>query len=53
VRAAGWAKRFFGLEPVVRDWRPSEDDGIVLDLRKGRTGWEAPRKRERDVVEPL
>ncbi|GAA6052609.1 hypothetical protein JCM3770_006400 [Rhodotorula araucariae] len=43
VRAGGWAKRFLGLEPVVRDWRPGEDEGVVLDLRKGKAGWEAPR----------
>ncbi|GAA5844290.1 hypothetical protein JCM9279_001756 [Rhodotorula babjevae] len=53
VRAVGWAKRFYGLEPVVRDWWPSEEEGVVLDLRKGRTGWEAPRKGERDVAEEL
>ncbi|BGP35334.1 hypothetical protein JCM10296v2_007170 [Rhodotorula toruloides] len=39
------AKVFLGLEPCMRDWRPSEDEGIVLDLRRGRGGWEAPRLR--------
>ncbi|BGP51645.1 hypothetical protein JCM10450v2_007595 [Rhodotorula kratochvilovae] len=43
VRAVAWAKRFLGLEPVVRDWRPAEDEGVVLDLRRGSRGWEVPK----------
>lgn len=42
------AKVFLGLEPCMRDWRPSEDEGIVLDLRRGRGGWEAPRLRKEE-----
>ncbi|KPV73435.1 uncharacterized protein RHOBADRAFT_55175 [Rhodotorula graminis WP1] len=53
VRAAGWAMRFFGLEPVVRDWRPSEDEGIVLNLRRGRRGWEVPRASKGVVTEAV
>ncbi|GEM10952.1 hypothetical protein Rt10032_c13g4969 [Rhodotorula toruloides] len=40
-------KVFLGLEPCMRDWRPSENEGIVMDLRRGRSGWEAPRSRRK------
>ncbi|GJN94294.1 hypothetical protein Rhopal_007368-T1 [Rhodotorula paludigena] len=42
VRAKQWVERFLGLEPCVRDWRPSEDDGVMLDLRWTKGGWRAP-----------
>lgn len=43
VKVPRTTKIFLGLEPCIHDWRPSEDEGIVLDLRRGRQGWEAPR----------
>uniref|UniRef100_A0A0K3CPE6 Uncharacterized protein n=1 Tax=Rhodotorula toruloides TaxID=5286 RepID=A0A0K3CPE6_RHOTO len=45
VKFSQATKVFLGLEPCMRDWRPSEDEGIMLDLRRGRGGWEAPRLR--------
>lgn len=40
------AKEWLGLTPVLSDWRPSEEEGIVLDLRRGKEGWEVPRRRK-------
>ncbi|BGP20057.1 hypothetical protein JCM10213v2_008192 [Rhodosporidiobolus nylandii] len=46
-KAAIW----LGLQPVIRDWRPSEEEGIMLDLRKGQAGWELPRRSRRRGAE--
>ncbi|GAA6037574.1 hypothetical protein JCM8097_006120 [Rhodosporidiobolus ruineniae] len=45
------AKTWFGLNPLVRDWRPSEDEGVAFELRRGEYGgWEVPKKRNEGGV---
>ncbi|GAA5984952.1 hypothetical protein JCM11641_005596 [Rhodosporidiobolus odoratus] len=42
-RATNW----FALNPLVSDWRPSEEEEVLLDLRRGKAGWELPRGKKR------
>ncbi|GAA6008193.1 hypothetical protein JCM10207_000034 [Rhodosporidiobolus poonsookiae] len=42
-KAAVW----LGLRTVMADWRPSEEEGVVLELRKSKAGWELPSGRSK------
>ncbi|GAA5904568.1 hypothetical protein JCM6882_004910 [Rhodosporidiobolus microsporus] len=47
-RARESAMKWLGLRRVVADWRPSEDEGMWVELRKGKGGgWEVPRDAKR------
>ncbi|GAA5865770.1 hypothetical protein JCM8547_002772 [Rhodosporidiobolus lusitaniae] len=48
ARATGVAKTWLALSPLVSDWRPTEEEGINLDLRRGRAGWEMPHRARRE-----
>ncbi|KAM0756390.1 hypothetical protein T439DRAFT_308870 [Meredithblackwellia eburnea MCA 4105] len=50
VRLGGSMKTWLGLRPQFHDNRPKEGEGVTIDLRKGKEGWEVPRcARQRSV----
>ncbi|GAA5821147.1 hypothetical protein JCM11251_001986 [Rhodosporidiobolus azoricus] len=46
------AMKWLGLRVLVADWRPSKEEGLWLELRKGKSGgWELPRCERKHKME--